>query len=367
MTDWEAWLVRAITIGIQHCKGKTEERKLIQCNAGVYVAMSTIAAFNLAFIINGNLGLIYSGLVQLPYLLLMPSVLWLNHRGLRYQATILLFILVTADALTALTMAQGVSIGLHYYFVLFAILPASFFDAHRWLTSISVSVFNLLLFSYFENFGWHAHPAVAEIPELVLNPLRILMIGSCVVTILLLILISEYYSTANERQLQHLADTDGLTGLPNRRAFIERLEHAIKESRPFCLLIIDVDYFKRINDSHGHLAGDKALKFIANELKLHMRSNELIGRIGGEEFAMVLYTPSPADNVLRTEKVCNDIAAKSLELNKKRVTLTVSIGACQVKPPANSLNILTLADAALYEAKSRGRNRVEVVKSFCSR
>lgn len=364
MGNWAAWLVRAATLGIQYCQSKTDERKLIQTNIGVYIAMLTILIFDTAFLINGNQGLIYSGLVQTPFLMLLPTVLLLNLRGLRFEATLWLFVLVMLDAFTALVLAQGVTIGLHYYFLLFAILPASFLDSRQWLATAVLFLVNMMLFTYFESFGWQPHPAINEVPEVILHHLRVLMIGSCVATVLLLILISEFYSSENERNLQHLADTDTLTGLPNRRAFMHRLEQVIQEHSPFCLMIVDVDHFKRINDSAGHLAGDQALRFLANELKMHLRANDFIGRIGGEEFAIVQFSPSPTDNINRAERLCRDIAATGMEIGAEHLKLTISIGVCLVAPPTKLVNVLTLADAALYEAKSNGRNRIEVTESL---
>lgn len=360
MAFWGKQLVSYAKTGIEHCHGKTQERRLIQTNISVLIALVTILVFNLAFILLGNPGLIYSGLVQLPLLLLLPLVLWLNHRGKRHEATLTLFLLVMFDALIALMLAQGVTLGLQYYFLMFAVLPASYLDAKQWLTTALLFCSNLLLFGYFEVYGWQAHPSIAEVPTFTITLLRILMVGSCVTTVLVVILISEYYAAQNERELQYLADTDSLTGLPNRRAFMWKLERTVKDRRPFCLLIIDVDHFKQINDTTGHQAGDSALQFLASQLHAATQGEDFAGRIGGEEFAMVQFCASPLEHLTRAENLRKTIASAHPDLGAGPVRLTVSIGVCMATPPVSLIKIMAMADKALYQAKRNGRNCIQV-------
>lgn len=346
--------------GIEHCHGKTQERRLIQTNISVLIAAITILVFNLAFLLLGNPGLIYSGLAQLPFLLLLPLVLWFNHKGQRHEATLTLFVLVMLDAFSALMLAQGVTLGLHYYFLMFAVLPASYLDAKQWPTTLLLFLSNILLFGYFEVYGWQAHPSIAEVPTFIITLLRIMMVGSCATTVLVVILISEYYAAQNEQELQYLADTDSLTGLPNRRAFMLRLERTIKDSRPFCLLIIDVDHFKQINDTTGHQTGDTALQFLASLLTAYIQGEDFAGRIGGEEFALVQFCASPLEHLARAESLRKTIATAHPDLGFGAVHLTVSIGVCMATPPVSLITLMTMADNALYEAKRNGRNCVQV-------
>ncbi|CAM2905324.1 GGDEF domain-containing protein [Shewanella amazonensis] len=360
MAFWGKRLLSYAKTGIEHCHGKTQERRLIQTNISVFIAVITILVFNLAFVLLGNPGLMYSGLVQLPFLLLLPLVLWFNRKGRRHEATLTLFLLVMLDAVSALMLAQGVTLGLQYYFLMFAVLPASYLDAKHWPTTLLLFLSNILLFGYFEVYGWQAHPSIAEVPTFTITLLRIIMVGSCATTVLVVILISEYYAAQNEQELQYLADTDSLTGLPNRRAFMGRLERTIKDRRSFSLLIIDVDHFKQINDTTGHQTGDAALQFLANQLNACIQGEDFAGRIGGEEFAMVQFCASPLEHLVRAESLRKTIASAHPDLGVGPVYLTVSIGVCMATPPVSLITLMAMADNALYEAKRSGRNCVQV-------
>jgi len=167
-------------------------------------------------------------------------------------------------------------------------------------------------------------------------------------------------------ELQRLTHSDGLTGLPNRRSFNDYLARAWSTSQdqgsPISLLMIDVDHFKRYNDRFGHLAGDDALKCVAEAIReAHPDPTCLPARFGGEEFAMVLpgvTAPEAAEiaETLRRQVECTPLPHNAPEAN----SATVSIGcATMVAPPDTSPDLLiAAADARLYEAKCGGRNRV---------
>jgi len=165
-------------------------------------------------------------------------------------------------------------------------------------------------------------------------------------------------------RLEEMALQDGLTGIPNRRCFDQRLasewSRAHRHRRPLSLLLVDVDHFKRINDTHGHLAGDECLKHIAHSLRsaLH-RAGDLVARYGGEEFAILLpETESDgAFNIADNIRVALEQATPSCT----GCPITVSVGVTTWEghdetPPAQ---ILETADKALYNAKQNGRNRIE--------
>jgi diguanylate cyclase (GGDEF)-like protein len=163
------------------------------------------------------------------------------------------------------------------------------------------------------------------------------------------------------RLLTAAAEIDVLTGLPNRRASAEALaeaaEHARGSQRPLTVALIDVDYFKRVNDTYGHDGGDQVLRHIAARLRQGGRQIDVIGRWGGEEFIAVFPDTGPQQAVASAEvlrRVCSD---DEVWLGDRRVTVTVSVGwASATETPAAEL--VTLADAALYRAKASGRNRV---------
>ena len=168
---------------------------------------------------------------------------------------------------------------------------------------------------------------------------------------------------AANRQLEQLAIRDALTGLYNRRCFDERLNECIHNSkrsgRTFALLVLDVDYFKRVNDKHGHAAGDTVLQQLARVLTDNTRSTDFVARYGGEEFVMLLPETSLAVEALTVaEKVRVAIEQASFA---EVGNLTVSIGISLWDPRSpGSKDLFHRADDALYQAKLSGRNRVVV-------
>jgi diguanylate cyclase (GGDEF)-like protein len=175
-----------------------------------------------------------------------------------------------------------------------------------------------------------------------------------------------------QQETKRLATTDELTGIMNRRYFIEQaaieMERAARGSNPLSILMLDLDHFKKINDSYGHMAGDEALRCFAEQAKAIIRCYDLFGRIGGEEFAILLPAtdlPPAAGIAERIRLACKDITNRiftPIPGRRAAGTMTVSIGATILKASDKSLDdLLSRADQALYLAKVRGRNRVEIV------
>ncbi|WP_085690417.1 MULTISPECIES: GGDEF domain-containing protein [unclassified Pseudomonas] len=157
---------------------------------------------------------------------------------------------------------------------------------------------------------------------------------------------------------------DPLTGLPNRAAWTERLEHEITQlqqhGNTLSLAMLDLDHFKRINDNYGHLAGDKVLKIIATVLRKRLRGSDFIARFGGEEFVLLLPATTPAVGAKFLETLRAAIEACPFHFKGERVTITVSMGLASFRPGEHSDLVLKRADQALYRAKNAGRNRVEL-------
>jgi two-component system chemotaxis family response regulator WspR len=169
--------------------------------------------------------------------------------------------------------------------------------------------------------------------------------------------------------LQRLMNSDGLTGLSNRRHFDEYMElewrRSLREQSQLSLLMIDVDYFKAYNDSFGHLEGDEALRKVAAAIKdAGSRPSDLPARYGGEEFALVLPNTSPGGARLVAEKLRQTVAALKIPHNSpgEGSSLTVSIGLSTIIPKAgsNCRELISAADKGLYSAKNNGRNQVGV-------
>ncbi len=156
---------------------------------------------------------------------------------------------------------------------------------------------------------------------------------------------------------------DPLTGLPNRAAWSERLEQAVAQRQAdgseLLLAMLDLDHFKSINDSYGHLAGDKVLKIIANELRKRLRPMDFMARFGGEEFVLLIPHAPMAEGVRVVETLRAAVEACPFHFKGQRVTITISIGIAGFRGGERSELVLKRADEALYRAKDAGRNRVE--------
>lgn len=169
---------------------------------------------------------------------------------------------------------------------------------------------------------------------------------------------------ARERELHRMATTDLLTGLPNRRHFLERVEQELGRFRrfgtPATLLMIDIDHFKLVNDRHGHAAGDAVLRHFATLAADSLRGIDLLGRLGGEEFAALLPGTDAEGAALLAERLRRRIAEQSCESGGVRIAITISIGLTALQADDDGSDLpLARADAALYRAKQSGRNRVE--------
>jgi diguanylate cyclase (GGDEF)-like protein len=173
-------------------------------------------------------------------------------------------------------------------------------------------------------------------------------------------------NAAHLGRVTELSYRDGLTSLFNRRYLEEALENEVRRAarygQPLSLQLLDIDHFKTYNDTFGHTAGDEALRLVAQRLREHYRDSDILTRYGGEEFAVILPTTTKWQARLVAEKIRETIAATSGEaLSGSGAAVTISVGvAAFPDDAATALGLLRAADAALYAAKGRGRNRVEV-------
>ena len=169
------------------------------------------------------------------------------------------------------------------------------------------------------------------------------------------------------RELSLLAARDGLTGLLNRSEFMRQAEgelaRALRYHRPLCIIVGDLDHFKHINDEYGHPVGDQALRQVGAVLHSAVRGTDIVGRLGGEEFIILLPETQAAIGMQIAEKVRARLEASSVSTrNGQSVTVTISLGVA-VQQPGEDLGLSVLykaADRALYQAKQHGRNRVEL-------
>jgi diguanylate cyclase (GGDEF)-like protein len=167
------------------------------------------------------------------------------------------------------------------------------------------------------------------------------------------------------KRLELLSITDGLTGLYNHRYFQDELARAFEESarygRPLSLAIVDLDFFKKINDSYGHAVGDEVLKGVSKIFQESIRSTDLTARYGGEEFAVMMPETDVNDAIAFAEKIRRLVGSTPIQTQAGPVNVTVSVGVATVPHPKihAAKELVVAADNALYRAKHAGRNQVQ--------
>lgn len=177
--------------------------------------------------------------------------------------------------------------------------------------------------------------------------------------------LAKYICTSRDLEYTYaLATTDGLTELYNHRYFqeqmIQNIETGKRYDKPFSLIMIDIDYFKKFNDTYGHQSGDAVLRQVAQILKKNVRSTDIVCRYGGEEMAIILTQTGSGEAIITAQKICNAVSAQPLKLvNGNDVNVTISLGVATY--PQNGQTppeMIKFADDCLYAAKENGRNQV---------
>ncbi len=163
-------------------------------------------------------------------------------------------------------------------------------------------------------------------------------------------------------QATEISQVDQLTLLPNRRKVLHDLQSEVLRAQryktPFTISIVDVDHFKKVNDTYGHLAGDEVLKNVGEMLSEQIRHPDLAGRYGGEEFIILLPNSNAQAAVEQASRLCKFIRESVIQIPKQVLQITVSIGIAELNPETDTWEtLISRADAAMYEAKAAGRDR----------
>jgi diguanylate cyclase (GGDEF)-like protein len=170
--------------------------------------------------------------------------------------------------------------------------------------------------------------------------------------------IDEHY----QKQLFESALRDGLTSTFNRRYFLDRLHgelrFAVRHAKPIALLFVDIDHFKKVNDTYGHQAGDQVLAAVARIMMTTVRAEDVLARYGGEEFAIICREIELEGAETLAKRLVAAVAAKPLEFGGQQIPVTISVGAAVDHGRSEAQALIAAADAAMYEAKRTGRNRV---------
>lgn len=250
--------------------------------------------------------------------------------------------------------------GFHYYLLMF--IPALFASMptrKAWMAAGLLWLFYVSL-----DVGmWFFEPLQPISPQALLG----VHLFNLTVVFAMFGYLSYYYVRAvitAERKLRRLATTDSLTGLFNRRHMVELAEKEIarvqRHGNPLTFLLLDIDYFKKINDDHGHRVGDEVLEHVALTLVAQLRDEDLVARWGGEEFLIMLPDTELDQGLQTAERLRQRLSAEPWQSGQQEVPLSASIGLSQYQGLESLNDCVARADLALYTGKQGGRNRVEV-------
>jgi len=269
-----------------------------------------------------------------------------------------------STVLAGILGGQGSQIGGHYYFLLFFLTTPLIVPTSDRRGLIIVGGICLGWFSLFDLHPWPASAAVQALGPATINLLYLNVLLSASAILFIALLAGEYFSETLERRIQHMASTDMLTGLANRRVFYQALAQAQavhqREQRPFCVALLDIDHFKRINDTHGHQAGDQVLRGLSILLQQGVGRDDLVCRTGGEEFAILLTGRTLKQAYAVCEALRQSIAIAPLPAGSEILHVTISLGLGQWQARENESGFLAGIDQALYAAKHAGRNAVHL-------
>lgn len=299
------------------------------------------------------------GLVELALFNVLSVVAWvtaktLNERSRCTKAMWLIYVEVLGHAVLAVTTLGWVS-GFQYYLI--PLIPFVMFnDRLRGAVAVVASLLVLCAFAGLSAFAPTESSIAVQVPVRYLN---------MIVPLLALGLVSYYFrlaSTDAEHRLERMASTDPLTGLMNRRSMSARMKEEearhLRTGAPFSLILADVDHFKRINDAHGHAAGDRVLASVAGLLHQSLRTQDAASRWGGEEFLLLLPDTDLAGAEELASRLRRDVQRNLNELPGMPEGLTLTFGVAAYAPVESVDACLKAADDALYRGKAEGRDRV---------
>jgi diguanylate cyclase (GGDEF)-like protein len=219
---------------------------------------------------------------------------------------------------------------------------------------------------YIKDFSWiiMVEKSDLESREEIFNNLMINII-ICIAVFMIVMGMTHFSLRNYQKELEQVALKDSLTGLYNRHALgiiLDKLQKRIDRSfYKSCILLLDIDFFKQVNDDHGHLVGDKILKHVALVISQQLRESDIVCRWGGEEFLVLLENIELSKAKDIAEKIRTSIEFTSLDFNGRSYSVTISIGAGEYKPTDNQDTLLSRVDKAMYYSKQTGRNRVTTV------
>jgi diguanylate cyclase (GGDEF)-like protein len=323
---------------------------------GAYLGILTHIAFITLFWLTNVTPMALANVASiLTYLLALRLI----HSD-RYVAALNLMAVEICAHAVAGVIVVGWDSGFHFYLLM--TIPVVLANPRsRWAVKIGMA---LVISTVYLGLGWasrHASPVAPMDATTLLQLHEFNLLGTIFVLSSLTVVYVRLIDSA-EARLHELATTDALTGLMNRRSILEAIarEQALRQRKPhhLSLILVDIDHFKKINDTHGHATGDTALKAVAGILRKCMREMDYVARWGGEEFLVVQPHADKAQSQLAAERLRAAVEAESLPGDGQPIRLTITLGLTELGTEEQMDQGLQRADAALYEGKHQGRNRV---------
>lgn len=302
-------------------------------------------------------------LINTLFTLAYATTLVFNYFHLPKAAKLCFFVILMLHLVVCTNVYVTNASGFHLYFFLVPTGVFLLFNLNEKREKILLSLAAAILYFYCEN-TTNLSPLINLSDELN-HIIYQSVIFFIMIEVVIVMTIFSKEIESNEAKLTKQATTDALTGIANRYQFFEQGNHLLKDAnqntRPLSLLLLDLDFFKKINDKYGHNIGDICLVEISALIQSQCREHDLFARIGGEEFAIIL----PDTTLIEAQNFAENIRVKVAEhliatSEASHINCTASIGVVEKSPNKNTLkNLLVQADIALYQAKNNGRNRIQ--------
>lgn len=356
VNTWLRW-------GVHSQPDWTLKRKVFHTNIGALMALMSLSLYCLGLsVFIGSRSTSQIVVAELPFFVLLAMVPWLNRKGHDNLARWALVFSAMASQLIAVLVAFGSYLNVHLYFLLFAFLPIAVFPTRQWGAISVLFVVNSAFYLAFEYIGYPPAAEVLGWDKTIVQVVRTCYAATTAMTLFIFIWLIEVVAETSEAKLETISMTDHLTDLPNRRFFetvlVQEIATHRRDQAPLTLAMLDIDHFKVVNDTHGHDVGDAVLKHIAQTLRHATREGNVVARVGGEEFAILLPNTHLPEAMEVAERVRQAVEAHNHLLKGQPLRVTISIGVAPVNCELPMAQAYKLADNALYQAKREGRNRV---------
>lgn len=353
--SWLRW-------GVGLHKNNTLQRKVLLTNVAAPIGLVSLFIFDLVFLYEGSYPSQQVLVLHVPFYIGFALIPWVNRQGQNLAASLLLTVTAMGGVIVPMFVAYGTYFNHHHYFILLAVVPLAIYPSQYVKTVLSLFVVNLGLFIYFEYSGMPPALEVLLLDGAIAHGIRTLLSSMVIVTLMVFFWFFSTFAEKSERTLELISMTDMLTTLPNRRFFKEAFQHEVARNKRMkttsAIAMLDIDHFKRVNDTFGHDAGDLVLKYVAQECRKNLRAGNVMARIGGEEFAILLPEATKDQAIEAMERIRKAIEVAEIKVGSNILNITVSIGVSAVESHMSLEEAFKNVDLSLYEAKWGGRNQV---------